>query len=877
MVDRFAELHPDPSQLQRWLSGDDLDTETISAIEEHMGHCTFCAARLDAMETSNVERQLQAAALDREACATVRLSEGYEIGEMVGRGASGTVYRAVHRGLGRTVAVKMLTRETDASPDTLARFTREAEALARLNHPNVVRVFDSGEQAGRPYLALEWIQGPTLRQYLSGFTLKEEQAARLVAALAAGVQHAHDQGILHRDLKPDNVLVAIESSNLGSTQDRLPMPLNHYRDEEVDFHREESFKVVDFGLARLSQDEGFHTRTGETLGTPSYMAPEQIAAQPDQLDVRTDVYGLGAILYECLTGRPPLQGNTVADTIRLVIEQDPIPIQTLRPGIHRDLSVICNRCLAKSPKTRFASAADLRNDLMRFISGLPIQSRPISLAERSLKWARKNPWPVVAVGILALAVVATLAVQSIYQRRLIDQRDVAEENYQVARAAIWRIIHAASAESAFDIPRLQQLQMSQISTAVSLFEQLAEQERTPRAERDLAEIRVMYGSALIAEGKPDEGRRFIEKSQLCLSQLVAGSSEDVELVARLAEAQVKQALALLAVGKRGEARQLLEATLPMAKQLRDQHPNDPRRTDLLAWTLHNLGSAIDAQQDRQSAIEAFSAALELRKQARQQAPDDGELLRFLAESQLSLGSIRMPVDIDAAAQDLVDAIETLQQLVQRDSKNMQSIISLAVAYLNYSNILAGRGDANGATQACSQGIPLLTRALDATPNQNDARRYLAMLYGNRAMFASQTGRTADAVQDWEHAIAATDDPAIQEFCELQLIRDLAAHARVDEAAQKARRLAAMALSADARLKLLLAEGTILNACLAAEKGGSDQASELLADQLVASIRQSLGQLADDVATRKVLFDSPDLSSFRSRGGADYLRALFGSQ
>ncbi|MCR9293080.1 MAG: protein kinase [bacterium] len=878
MVEEPADDHPDTLELQRWLTGDDLDETTIADIDAHLTHCSNCLARLQSLQVDAMELTVRAVVGKSSQTAT-RLSEGYEIGEVVGRGASGVVHRGVHRGLGRTVAIKMLVGGSQASPDALARFQRESQALAMLNHPNVVRIYDVGEQDGTPYLAMEWIEGPSLRQYLRDVRLQEQDAARLVAALAGGVSDAHEHGILHRDLKPDNVLLTVSEDAKAKAETLSPRRVQSNANE-IDFSRNETFKVVDFGLARLTRDDRFQTRTGDTLGTPSYMAPEQIRCQPEHVTVRTDVYGLGAILYECLTGRPPLQGNTAADTIRLVLEQDPVPVQSLRPGVSRDLAVICHRCLSKSPTSRFDSAEALREDLLRYLSGKPILSRPVSVLERGLKWARKNPWPVVAASTLTLAAFATLSIQAIYQQWLKSERDVALKNYQNARAAIWQILDAAEGESDFDIPRLQQLRMNQLAKASDLFERLAEQEQTPMAHRDLAQIRVRYGSGLIAEGKTEQGERLLKLSRQTFAELSAGSPDDADLAARLVEAEVKQAYALSVADRRDEASKLIAATLPIAEDLHRRFPNDLRRTNLLAWTWHNLGSVIDCEHDRQAAINAFCAAVDLRIQASHRAPDNDELLRFLAESQISLGSVRMAVDGAAAAKDFSGAIDTLLAILDSNPKDMQSTISLAVAYLNRSNILVAEAATKEAIQECSEGIRLLQRALAANPDQSNASYYLAMLYGNRAFFASQTENKTAAIEDWKSALAATDDIAIHEFCQLQLARDLMATSQLDEAAEAARQLSGKSVGVDTRTELLALQGTILNAYSALDSDSANSVSQAERRGLVSSIRHSLQRLAgngewiDDSATRELLLESPELATFRNEVGTDYLEALF---
>ncbi|NBO91382.1 MAG: serine/threonine protein kinase [Planctomycetia bacterium] len=265
---------------------------------------------------------------------------GYEMLNELGRGGMGVVYRARELRLNRLVALKMILAGVHAGPDDLARFRREAEALARLAHPHIVTVHAIDEHEGRPYFSLEYCSGGTLAEHLS--TLSARQSAEMLEKLARAMHDAHSQGVIHRDLKPVNVLM---------TADGTP-------------------KITDFGLAR-KLDEAGQTRTGSVMGTPSYMAPEQ-ASGSKVLTPSVDVYSLGAILYECLTGRPPFQAATTVETVLQVLHEDPVAPREINPAIPRDLEAICLKCLEKSPKQRYANAQSLADDLRRFLDGEPI-------------------------------------------------------------------------------------------------------------------------------------------------------------------------------------------------------------------------------------------------------------------------------------------------------------------------------------------------------------------------------------------------------------------------------------------------------------------------------------------------------------------------
>jgi eukaryotic-like serine/threonine-protein kinase len=326
---------------------------------------------------------------------------GYEILGELGRGGMGVVYRARQTGLKRVVALKMVLAGGRAGPDQVARFRAEAEAVAGLRHPGIVQVFDIGEYEGRPYFSMEFVDGPSLAQELARELPPPRTAAAVVAGLAVAVHAAHQQGVIHRDLKPGNILLGKDEF----TQNEEPKTPVGLQSSFLSRHTAFQPKIADFGLAKQVQGESDLTHTGAVLGTPCYMAPEQAAGDATAVGPAADVYALGGILYECLTGRPPFRGATLADTYDQVLRTDPIPPSRLQAGVPRDLEVICLKCLRKEPNRRYASAAALADDLRRFLEGQAILARPAGWIERGWRWCRRRP----AVAAL-LAVVATTLV-----------------------------------------------------------------------------------------------------------------------------------------------------------------------------------------------------------------------------------------------------------------------------------------------------------------------------------------------------------------------------------------------------------------------------------------------------------------------------------
>src|SRR5256714_6863424 len=324
--------------------------------------CEGGSAKADDRDSAKKDNANAALGKEKTARAAELLGElgDYELLEEVGRGAQGVVFRARQKSLNRTVALKVISLGQWASKAHLKRFRREAEAAASLDHPGIVPIYEVGERDGSCYFSMQFIEGGQLDEVVRRTPISIRQAAELIAKVARTVHYAHEHGILHRDIKPGNILL----------------------DKSGEPH------LTDFGLARLLDTQSNVTRTIDVLGTPSYMAPEQAAGETTKLSKATDVYGLGAVLYQLLTGHPPFAGGTTYETIRLLRDTEPRPPRLLNPKVDRDLSAICLKCLEKEPARRYASAELLAEELNRFCRGDPIFARPVGWAERWWRWCR---------------------------------------------------------------------------------------------------------------------------------------------------------------------------------------------------------------------------------------------------------------------------------------------------------------------------------------------------------------------------------------------------------------------------------------------------------------------------------------------------------
>jgi serine/threonine-protein kinase len=307
---------------------------------------------------------------------------GYEVLGEVGRGGMGVVYRARQLALNRAVALKRILAGSGADAVTLARFHAEAEAVARLQHPGIVQIYEIGQADGCPYLALEFVEGPSLAEVLVRGPLSATLSATLALGLARAVHHAHQHGVVHRDLKPANVLLQVGSGDGGTGTDDAPATVSpSFRVPQLHLP---TAKITDFGLAKRLDGESLQTRTGAVMGTPSYMAPEQAEGRKE-VGPAVDVYALGAILYEMLTGRPPFKGETVIQTLEQVRTQEPAPPGSLRAGVPRDLEIICLKCLHKDPRDRYPSAEALAEDLQRYLRGELIHARSFTVMDRMVR------------------------------------------------------------------------------------------------------------------------------------------------------------------------------------------------------------------------------------------------------------------------------------------------------------------------------------------------------------------------------------------------------------------------------------------------------------------------------------------------------------
>ncbi|MGP0064428.1 MAG: protein kinase domain-containing protein [Isosphaeraceae bacterium] len=588
---------------------------------------------------------------------------GHEVLGEIGRGGMGIVYRARDIRLGRVVALKTLVEAGQATRDQLDRFLDEARAVARLRHPNIVAIHAIGEHEGRPYFSLEYVEGGNLAQRLAGGPLSPRQAAELVESLAHSVHAAHRAGIVHRDLKPSNVLLTAEG---------VP-------------------KVGDFGLAKWLGSDSARTYSGQVMGTPSYMAPEQAEGRSKDVGPVADVYALGAILYHELTGRPPFLGDSALETIKLVSTTEAVPPARLRPDVPRDLETICLKCLEKSPSRRYADALSLAEDLRRFLEGRPIAARPIGFAGRLWRWAARNPMLAAAAGVVvAMFALGTPGFFVLWRGAVADRAAAVAAQGQADAA---RVRAERNRDRALNAVRvlLGTEWDDMLVEELRPYRKLLTDQGVREAQelvRDLeddpqAEVQRVYGQLALAasqreagdaEAARESGRKAIELAEALVARDPSASSRDVlGVVFHRLTGLANEPELLRAYARRSneifEARGLEEPDRP------DPHGH------AIALNDHNIGDSYFHQQRLGDAAAAFRAGVRVcQEQVRR--GDRGDLVQLdLGRNLLYLSRVeRNSGHLDEAVDAGRRAVAAYRAIYDREPGNYTCAIQLHLSH-----------------------------------------------------------------------------------------------------------------------------------------------------------------------------------------------------
>jgi eukaryotic-like serine/threonine-protein kinase len=662
---------------------------------------------------------------------------GYEILGLLGRGGMGVVYRARHLALDRLVALKMIRAGGLAGAADLTRFRSEAQAAARLQHPNVVQIHEVGEHDGLPFFSLELVEGGSLAERMDGTPFPPRQAAQLVRTLAQAIQAAHMSGIVHRDLKPANVLLT-----------RAGVP-----------------KVSDFGLAKKLDDAAGLTMTGEVMGTPSYMAPEQTGQTADKVGPATDVYALGTILYELLTGRAPFKATTALDTLYQVVHQEPVPARQLQPKVPRDLETICLKCLQKEPRKRYASAEALAEDLDRFLAGEPIRARPVGVAGRFWRWCRRRP--AVAALAAALALVAAAAFVSVtalwlraenHRVRAEDNLARAEANFEMARQTVDDYYVKVANDRRLREKDLEPLRQDLLQRAAAFFEKFIEERANdPSMQADLAKA---YASLSRLADATGQSTRALELDQQALGmwEKLAIAHPGVPEYRRQ-QAASNQHLAELYRGTTDKLNRdqlsLAETTqlqaLAIQEPLASEYSNEPGYQADVARSYNSLGNLYRRLTGRSADAEAaYRKAVQGWKDLVEQHGQVPEYQAGLANAYNGLGVLfknqGRRSEADAA---LTNARDAWGILVRAPNASADQMHELALTCNNLGNLYSDYmftipGYEAKAVDSYKQSQEIMEKLTRIHPNIPAYRAVLAGSYNNLGSMYRQLGRLAEA-------------------------------------------------------------------------------------------------------------------------------------
>jgi serine/threonine-protein kinase len=656
---------------------------------------------------------------------------GHEILGVLGRGSMGVVYQARQRGLNRVVALKMILAGAHAGEYDLGRFRAEAETLARIRHANIVQIYEVGEEDGRPYFALEYVDGGTLAARSNGVPQPPREAARLVGLLAAAMDAAHRAGVVHRDLKPANVLL---------TADGTP-------------------KITDFGVAKRLEGGLDQTHSGSVLGSPGYMSPEQAEGRNRDVGPAADVYALGAILYELLTGRTPFRAPTLLATLELIRTREPVAPSELQPGVPRDLETVCLRCLQKDPRKRYASAGALAEDLRRFLNREPILARPVGRAERAWRWCRRNPRLALMGAAVAALVVAWAVSMSVLAWQLKLQKDQADANYALAvkkteeaarSAALARVKEKEAERHAAEARRNLARAHNSVTVALQRITNMSsriQQKMTSRAFNADATpgLRALRADVL----------NQLREGMLGMARDLYGAA-DAPFATVALHQQMGDLLKRLGRGK--EALWHVRQGVAGAEKVARAHPDDDKGRANLCVMLKRLGDLeLELNGDAAAARDAYARALALGQDIidhpRSHFYTDADHKRLQSHYEVGLGQAYLGLgDAAAALGHFTRALALRQAWSKLQPQRADARSFVAEAHYCRALALCRRADAKGARAAFDEATRICRELAGRYPKEISFKADVAGVIGALGEAQLRGGQVADAERNCRAAI-----------------------------------------------------------------------------------------------------------------------------
>ena len=720
--------------------------------------------------------------------------DGFNVKKKLGRGGMGTVFLAVDERLNRRVAIKVLNASVSTAANVQARFRQEAQTVAGLQHTNIAQLYSVEEHNGQPFLVMEFVDGTSLEERIQHSPQTPEFAAKTILSLAQAMQHCHEQGVVHRDLKPSNILV--DSSD--------------------------AMKIADFGLAKTLQGDSATTRTGEILGTPGYMAPEQASGSVETPGPACDIYGLGGVLYRLLTGRVPFDSPDPMHTVLMVISDTPVSPRKLQPSIPRDLETICLKCLEKSPRNRYSSASDLADDIKRFIDGRPIHARPASIVEKTLKWSRRRPALALLIALTFLAIPMVILAQWYHSdqlskalersQRLADegsdfttwvleehlgklrtfqgttpaQRDIVArvQNYLDAAtpdappSSKFLRRHAESYRILADVlgsPNNQNLgettlALKNYQTAIDWYNNALELDNSDDVAYRLRAVCYANMSALAFETDgPDARSKLLDKAVDSLSE--SPNKEGSQYW--LAHAIVHQSIAEQHLGNVALDDALTEIAIveDAVAKFKDDLPSPSN--ELVMWVARNRGDVHQRLGEFENALAAQRHAVEVSRDMLADSPDDPIVLNQLSANLIAVGDTQCyQQQFTAAIESYQEALDIREETALNDESNSSAQIGLGVALERMASVYLYLQEFDKALPISERTIALRHKLVAAEPDNRDLKRSLWIELQGRATILSGMGRNDDALAGHEEQIALieelvdVEDPFAGDLCGL---------------------------------------------------------------------------------------------------------------
>ncbi len=652
----------------------------------------------------------------------------YELLEEIARGGMGVVYKAHQVSLDRLVAVKMLLFSPLASPEHVQRFRTEATAAGSLHHPNIVSIHEVGILQNQHYLVMDFVNGPPLSRLVTDQPLAPQRAAGYVKTIAEAIHYAHERGVLHRDLKPSNVLI--------DANDQL--------------------KVTDFGLAKRLDRETELTLSGQVLGSPGYMAPEQAAAQRGLVGKRSDVYSLGAILYHLITGRAPFMAATVAETLQQVQNAEPVSPTILNPHIPHDLKTICLKCLEKDPARRYQSACELAQDLGRWLRKEPIEARPISQTEKAWRWCRRRPLVASLTASTVLAILLGFAGVLWQWRRAnvnahaeAQQRQRAEASFQNAREVIDRMFIQV-ADELEGLPRTEQIRRKLLEDALQYYQGfLKEKGEDPSVKEGAAVAYARLGTIYARLGRFGESLAPLRQGIALLEDL--GTRHPLTVPDRVELAWAHATLASARFWFYPDNDEILAHSrrrLALWEELRREFPTVPNYLRMVAFSETGLGNALRDANRPEEAIEHFRRALQLCEDDYAQPSDAAEHQKLTAHVHHWWGAmLEHTGHRDEAEREYRVAMARREQLQAAQPNDAWLKYELAHIKIYLAELLMKRGRLKEAEELLRAEVALHAQLLQDFPGTSEYRRHAS--WGLQAL-----GRVLAAQGRWGEAEVA---------------------------------------------------------------------------------------------------------------------------